>query len=233
MKLATLSFLALLAAAPVAAQAPATADLTGTWQIKGYSPNLKPTDAALPPFTRAGKAAYDKNLAMAAKGDRSFDEVLTSCLPPGLPRLMTINKPFQIVQKPNRIFFIHQENRLPRKVFMNEALPVDPDPLYDGFSVGKWEGDTLVVDSAGFREGTLLDDAGLPHTEALKLTERYRLVDRNTLEGRYTIEDKGTFSRPWTAVVQFERKTDYLFPEEVCAERLKTTAPKSRQQAQQ
>jgi hypothetical protein len=233
MKLASLSFLALLAAAPVAAQAPAQTDLSGIWMIKGYSAALKPTDAALPPFTRAGKAAYDKNMAMAAKGDRSFDEVLTACLPPGLPRLMLVNKPFQIVQKPNRVFFIHQENRLPRKVYMNEELPTDADPLYLGFSVGKWEGDTLVVNSSGFRDGTLLDDAGLPHTEALKLTERYRLSSPNTLEVRFTIEDKGTFTKPWTAVAQYERKSDYLFPEEVCAERLETTAPKSRQQAQQ
>jgi hypothetical protein len=231
MKPVMLSVLALLAAAPAAAQtAPASVDLSGVWMIKGYSASLKPTDAPLPPFTRAGKAAYDKNLAMAAKGDRSFDEVLTACLPPGLPRLMLVNKPFQIVQKPKTVFFIHQENRLPRKVFMNEELPTDADPLYLGFSVGKWEGDTLVVNSAGFRDGTLLDDAGLPHTEALKLTERYRMADPNTLEARFTIEDKATFSKPWTAVVQYERKTDYIFPEEVCAERLKTTAPRSRQQ---
>lgn len=229
MKLSQLSALALLAAAPIAISAPAVAaDLSGIWQIKSYSKTLAPETGEVP-LNKAGKAAYDKVKVQAAKGDMSFDEVLTACLPPGLPRLMLIDKPFEIIQKPKTVFFVHQENRLPRKVFMDEALPTDdPELLYDGYSVGKWEGDTLVVKSLGFRAGTLLDDSGLPHSTSLKLEERFRLLADGSLESRMTIDDPKVFSKPWTSVALFVKKPDYIFREEVCAERLKTTAPGQR-----
>jgi hypothetical protein len=228
MRTLQLAALALFALAPAAAvSAPAT-DLSGIWSIKTYSPTLKPEGGGEVPLTRAGKAAYDKNKAMAARGDMDFDEVAVACLPPGLPRLMVIDKPFEIIQRDKTVFFIHQENRLPRRVYLDEALPTDPELLYDGYSVGKWEGDALAVQSAGFRAGTLLDDSGLPHTTELKLEERYRLVDANTLEARFTITDPKTFTKPWSTVVQYQKRPGYLMPEEVCAERLKTTAPRKR-----
>ncbi len=221
----------LLAALPVAAiSAPAPVNLSGIWSIKGYSPTLKPEGGGEVPLNRKGKAAYDKNKAMAAEGDFEFDEFKVACLPPGLPRLMLIDKPFEIIQRDKTVFFVHQENRLPRRVYLGEALPTDPELMYDGYSVGQWEGDTLKVQSSGFRAGTLLDDSGLPHTTALKVGETYRLLDGgNTLEARFTIEDAGTFSKPWTAVAQYQKRPGYLIPEEVCAERLKTTAPRNLQ----
>ncbi len=80
-----------------------------------------------------------------AKGDFSFDGV-TRCLPPGLPRLMLMHEPFEILQRPKALYFVHQINRLPRRVYLDEALPTDVDPHYLGYSVGKWDGDALVVD---------------------------------------------------------------------------------------
>jgi hypothetical protein len=229
MKPSVLAAVAAVLALPVAAvSAPAQTNLSGVWSLKDYSPTLKPEAGGDPPLSRAGKAAYAKTLALAAKGDRSFDDVLTACLPPGLPRLMLIDKPFEIIQRDKTVFFVHQENRLPRRVYLDESLPTDPELMYDGYSVGKWEGDTLVVQSSGFRAGTLLDDSGLPHTTALKLGERYRLLDGGaTLEARFTIEDPGTFTRPWTAVARYQKRPGFLIPEEVCAERLKTTAPRN------
>jgi hypothetical protein len=229
MKLSIFAAVALMAAAPVAAvSAPAQVNLSGVWMLKSYSPELKPADGGPVPLTRAGRAAYAKNQAMAAKGDFNFDEVKVACLPPGLPRLMLINKPFEIIQRDKAVFFVHQENRLPRRVYLGESLPADPELMYDGYSVGKWDGDVLSVQSAGFRAGTLLDDSGLPHTTALKVGESYRLTDGGaTLEARFTIEDPGTFSKPWTAVALYQKRPGYLIPEEVCAERLKTTAPRN------
>jgi hypothetical protein len=219
---------ALIAAlAFMAAGAASAADLSGIWSRKDYSPTLTPETGGTPPLTPAGRAAYDKNRAMAARGDRSFDDVQAACLPPGLPRLMLIAKPFEIIQRPKTVFFVHQENRLPRRVYLDEALPTDPDPMFLGYSVGQWDGEVLKVQSAGFRAGTLLDDSGLPHTEALKVGETWRLTDGgNTLEARFTIEDPATFTRPWTAVAHYRKRPGLLIPEEVCAERLKTTAPR-------
>jgi hypothetical protein len=214
---------AMALAMPLAAHA--KPDLTGVWSIAGYSPSLKTVDGSPPPLKPEAKAVYDKHLAAAAKGDRSWDET-SICLPAGLPRLMVSNEPFEIVQRDKAVYFVHQ-NRLPHRAYFNEALPADADPLYLGFSVAKWDGDTLVVDTAGFRDGTLLDDKGLPHSDALHLTERYRLDKAGkTLSVSFTIDDPKTYSRAWTAKASYVKKPDsFEIPEEVCAERLRSTAP--------
>jgi hypothetical protein len=218
------AFLVLAAAASAAPP-----DLTGVWSITGYRAAVKPTDAAVPPLTTEAKAEYDRNRASAARGDHSFDEVATRCLPPGLPRLMLIDKPFEILQKDKVLYFVYQENRLPRRVYFGEELPENPDPLYLGFSVAHWEGDALVIESSGFRGETLLDDSGLPHSEALRLTERYELAkDGKTLRVRFTITDPKTFTRPWTTEAQYRKRPGFEIPEEVCADRLETTRPPER-----
>ena len=78
-------------------------------------------------------------------------------------------------------------------------LPVDPDPNWYGYSIGRWEGETFVVDTAGFKEGTWLDNSGHPHTEALKITERFRRINFGRLESEATIDDPKAYSRPWTS----------------------------------
>jgi hypothetical protein len=222
---------ALLAAAPVLACGPAYAqahpDFTGVWAIAPYSPALKAADGRPLPLKPEAKAQYDRRLAAAAKGDRSWDES-TICLPQGLPRLMLVNKPFQIMQRPKAVFFLHQENRLPHKAYFNEPLPADSDGFYLGTSVARWEGSTLVVESSGFREGTYLDDKGLPHSDALRLTERYRLGQGGkAMTVTFTIDDPKAYTRTWTAKASYVKKpASFEIPEEVCAEKLASTAPK-------
>ena len=218
---------AILAAAPALAQAQAHPDFTGVWQIVGYSPALKPADGKPIPFKPEAKAAYDKHLAAAKAGDRSWDET-SICLPQGLPRLMLVNKPFQIMQRPKAVFFLHQENRLPHKAYFNETLPTDSDPFYLGVSVARWEGRTLVVESGSFSDNTLLDDKGLPHSDALHLTERYRMGEGGkTMTISFTIDDPKDYTRSWSAKANFAKKpASFEVPEEVCADKLKSTAPK-------
>ncbi len=222
-----------LIAAPAASLAADAAhpDFTGVWSIVGYSPSLKTVDGKAPPLKPEAKAEYDKHLAAAAKGDRSWDESAI-CLPQGLPRLMIQNEPFQIMQRPKAVFFLHQVNRLPHRAYFNEPLPKpdDVDPLYLGFSIARWEGSTLVVESSGFRDGTLLDDKGLPHSDALHLTERYRLgPGGKTMTATFTIDDPKDYTQAWTAKASFVKKpADFEIPEEVCADKLKSTAPKTR-----
>ena len=197
-------------------------DLTGVWSITSNDGTLKTLDGKTPPLTPAADAIYKKHLAQAAKGDRSFDG-MTECLPPGLPRLMLEREPFEILQRDKAVYFVSQVNRLPRRAYFNEKLPspADVDPVYLGFSVAKWDGDTLQIDSSGFRDVTLLDDSGLPHSEDLHLTERYTLSkDGQKLSARFTIEDPKTFTRPWEARAEYKKLPGYEIPEEVCADQL-------------
>ena len=195
-------------------------DLTGVWTVVGKHSVLKTVSGDLPPMTPDAKRLYQQHLDAAARKDRSFDGT-THCLPPGLPRLMLVNKPFEILQRDKAVYFVHQVNRLPRRAYFGEKLPVDPDPLYQGYSVARWEGDTLVIETAGFLEGTLLDDAGLPHSDALHLTERYRLdSDGKGLHARFTIDDPKTFTHSWDAQATYRKLNGYEIPEEVCSDKL-------------
>jgi len=219
---------AALTVLPAMAHAQAHPDFTGSWIVSPYSASLKPTDGKPVPFKPEAKKVYDSHVAAAAKGDKKWDET-SICLPEGLPRIMLINEPFEIMQKANAMYFVAQ-NRLPWRAYFNEKLPTDEDPLYLGFHVAKWEGAKLVIDSAGFRDSTVLDDKGIPHSEKLHLTETYTLgAGGKTMTVDYKIEDADTFTRPWTAKATFKRMPEnFQFPEEVCAAKLQSTAPSTR-----
>ena len=222
---------AALAALPALAHAQnangqAHPDFSGAWRIATYSPVLKPVDGGPAPLKPEAKKVYDQHLAAAAKGDRTWDGT-SICLPEGLPRLQTINEPFEIMQKDRAMYFVAQ-NRLPWRAFFGEKLPDDPDPMYLGYHVAKWEGDKLVIDSSGFRDVSVLDDSGIPHSEKLHLTATYAMgADRNTMTVTWRIEDPDTFTKAWTAKATFKRMpASFQFPEEVCAAKLQSTAPK-------
>lgn len=204
-----------------AAQGDAAApDLTGVWSIVDPPHALRPLDGSAPPLTPSARKIHEEHVAAAARGDRSFDG-MTRCLPPGLPRLMLIDEPFEILQRPQVVYFVFQLNRLPRRAYVGEKLPDDPDPLWLGYSVAHWEADTLVIESSGFNDLTLLDDSGLPHSEALRLTERYRLSrDGKHLHALFTIDDPKSYTRPWTVKAEYVRRPGYEIPEEVCMDAL-------------
>jgi hypothetical protein len=201
----------------IAAAAPP--DLSGVWSVVKPPHALKTIDGETPPLTPAAQAVYEQHIKAAAQGDRSFDGT-TRCLPPGLPRLMYVKEPFEILQKPKEIYFIFQLNRLPRRVYIGEQLPTDPDPHWLGYSVGHWDGNALVIESAGFNDLTVLDDAGMPHSEDLHLTERYELsADGKHLHARFTIDDPKTFTHSWTAGAEYVKRPGYEIPEEVCMDK--------------
>ncbi len=209
--------LAAVALAVAVTTAQAAPDLTGVWQISAPVGAVKTTDGGAPPLTAQARAVYEAHRSAAARGDYSFDGTVR-CLPPGLPRLMLMHEPFEILQRDRIVYFVYQVNRLPRRAYLDEAMPTDVDPHYLGYSVAHWDADTLVVDSAGFNDSTLLDNSGLPHSEALHLTERYQLSpDGRHLRLTYTVEDPATFTKPWSAQVEYTRLAHYRIPEEVCA----------------
>lgn len=142
------------------------------------------------------------------------------CLPPGVPRMMYTPYPTEIFQMPDRIVFIYEGGaHVWRIIWMDgRELPKDPNPDFLGYSVGHWEGDTLVVNSTGFNTETWLDAAGHPHGEQLKVTERYTRPDMNTLRLEATIDDPEYYTKPWTVVTTARWTPGQELMEYICQE---------------
>jgi hypothetical protein len=112
---------------------------------------------------------------------------VSKCLPPGVPLSYTAGAPFKIVQTLDLVVVLYEYSNSFRQVFMDgRALPRDPQPMWAGYSVGRWDGDRLVVETAGFNDKTWLDGIGRPHTEALRVTERIHRRDFGHLEVQVT-----------------------------------------------
>jgi hypothetical protein len=149
------------------------------------------------PFTPLGKKFFD-----AATATESKEDPEGHCLPPGVPRMMYTPYPAEVLQLPERIVFVYEGGaHVWREIWMDgRKQPTDPNPDYLGYSVGKWEGDTLVVDTIGFNDRTWLDAAGHGHGEKLHVTERFTRTDSNTLRIEATIDDPDYYTKPWSVV---------------------------------
>src|SRR5712691_11571965 len=145
------------------------------------------------------------------------------CLPDG-PNYSTGGGTKRILQTPAMIVLLQED--LTYRVFHMDgrALEADANPSWMGYSVGHWDGDTLVVESNGFTERAWLDYDGHPHTEALRMTERYRRRDFGHLDVKVTFDDPGTYTRPWTVSVPLELFPDTELLEAVCRENEKSLA---------
>lgn len=198
-----------LTATAEAALPPVSVDLSGTWLLTDYSAKLVPQHGAIP-FTAQGTAMYQKNAEQLSK-DPTSDKAHSDCLPPGVSRAMGAPYPFEIFQSAGQIDFIYEVNRAYRIVLLQEHHQ-DPkvwDPSYMGDGIGRWEGETLVIDSSNFNANTWLDDSGLPHSDQLHLIERLRLrAGGSRLEDEISIEDPSVFAHPWTVQLVFERQKD-------------------------
>lgn len=215
-------------ASAMAAEGGATR-LDGVWQVAHYQPRLVPADGAAVPFTPAGLARYQANVA-ALKRNPQADPAQANCLPQGTPHSLVGPYPFEIDQSGEQLVFLHEANRQFRIVLLQKAHN-DPelwDPSYMGDGIGHWDHDALVIDSSNFLDETWLDDAGLPHSDQLHTLERLRLLKGGQqLEARVTIEDPATFTRPWSARLLFERRPDItLATDWVCGEAHRKLAPR-------
>jgi len=153
-----------------------------------------------------------------AEGMGKDDPANFDCVPQGPRMNLYAPIPVKFVQTP-ALLIILSEDMSYRQVFMDgRTLPKDPDPSFMGYSVGRWEGDTLVVETVGFKDRTWLDFAGTPHTEQLRITERIRRISFGHLEIVQTIDDPGVFKTAFTVTLgaQFVPDTELL--EFVCAE---------------
>ena len=129
------------------------------------------------------------------------------CFMPGVPRATYMPYPFQIVQSTDTILMTYEFASASRVVRMN-SKEQSPAPAWMGWSIGRWEGETLVIDVTDHMEETWFDRAGNYHSDALKVTERYTAVDDNTLQYQATIEDPKVFSRAWTISLPLYRRRE-------------------------
>jgi hypothetical protein len=142
-----------------------------------------------------------------------------SCLPSGVPRVLPVPYPLDIVQTPDLTIIAIEVMHSFRIVHMdNKPPPADYKPSYLGYSRGYWDGDTLVVTTTGMNGYTQVDEEGRPKSSQIKVTERIRKVGPDILENTYTIDDPGTYSRPWTARARFEWAPDQRLNEYICEE---------------
>lgn len=214
-----------LAASSASAQpfykAPPAQDFDGVWMIQNAPTALKTTDGKLPPMTGEASKIYKAHLAARKAGKPDFDDV-QECMPHGFPRIMTANHPIEIFMEPKQVTFIHETHHFPRLVFLDaQPLKVDDrDQNWMGFSTGKWEGDTLVVFTAGFNDKTVLDTAGLPHTTDLEVTEHLKKTADDTLEDLVTYHDPKMYSKDWSTRLTYKRlPAGTRLVEDVCTDK--------------
>jgi len=200
-------------AAPVKRTADGKPDVSGLWRMNGLGYTfdiLGNQDVAMLPWARDVHAS---RVASFAK-----DSPETNCLPAGPRAGLFGMAPVKFVQTPGLLLILH-EDAPTRQVFMDgRQLPEDPNPAWMGYSVGRWEGDTLVVESAGFNDRGWLDLSGHPYTEALRVTERFQRLDTGRMRLEMTFADPKAYSRPWTIKVDMHLMADTELLENVCHE---------------
>jgi hypothetical protein len=193
----------------------------GMWKVEAFIPAIHTVEGRLPPMTPAGQKIYRQRIAERKAG--KTDDPIEACLPPGTPRSLFADEPFMIGQAPGKITFYHQFRHLIRHVFLDGPLKLsaDRDVLWEGHSSGRWEGDTLVIESGDFNGEQWLDQAGLPQSPDMRVTERLKLRSPDVLEDTITIDDAKFYSAPWSTQLVFRRLPDNLaIVEEECSEKL-------------
>jgi len=140
-----------------------------------------------------------------------------SCLPPGIPNVYTHAYPVEFLQVPGRTIMFFEYEHYVRQIFTDGRDHVkDANPTWMGDSIGKWEGDTLVVDSTGFNDKTWLDVAGHPHSEAMHIVERMRRADHDTLLIDITIDDPQAYTAPLKSQRKYILKPNWNIMEYIC-----------------
>jgi hypothetical protein len=172
------------------------------------------------PFQPWAAAIYNYNSLNNSKYDPEG-----YCLPPGGPRLFATPYPMEIIQQPEnkRIIMIFEGGaHIWREIYMDGRPHVSADAIkgqtWLGHSVGRWEGDTLVVDTIGFNEGTWLDYYGHPHTDQLHVIERFTRPSKNVLHYEATIDDPGAYLKPWTVAWNIPWQPNGELQEYICQE---------------
>jgi hypothetical protein len=199
----------------LSAPAPRTADgkpdLSGIWQLEARCPPEGCQDyPGAPEFANFGARLpgglpYQPWAAALVK-ERSAqlgrDDPVAWCRPAGALRLLTFPPPRKLLQLPGVVVILSERDVTFRQIFTDgRPLPKDPEPSWNGYSTGKWERDTLVVETIGLRDGIWLDRNGSPMTDAARITEKFRRVNYGRLEIEVTVDDAKAYTKPWTVTL--------------------------------
>jgi hypothetical protein len=192
-------------------------DLTGIWiqdppKVRNLAADLKPGELSMQPWAQ-------KLFDQRKTGVLSAQDPPTSCLPQGVPRVNSAPAPFKIYQEPNVVAILYEAFGQYRQIFLDGRPQVkDPNPQWYGYSLGRWDGDTLVVETSGFNGKVWLDQLGHPSTKSLHVTERFRRRDLGHMDIVATIDDPGAYTKPWTYVQPVTLMVDTELLEDVCNE---------------
>jgi len=218
-------------------------DITGSWQRLGFTVGLrateKPNPAFLPPAASQPplKPQYLQERQQRLQAIREADAQgqplanhNTACIPDGMPAMMNAVFPMEILQSRGQVTIIAEAYTQVRRILMDrpQKAPGDVEPSFYGHSAGRWEGDTLVVDTIGIKETVRFQNT--PHSAEMRIRERIRLVAADILWNEITIEDPVTLEKPWTFTYAYQRMPDYTLLEYICEDNREYADEQGRQQ---
>ncbi|MSP93841.1 MAG: hypothetical protein EXR00_01110 [Alphaproteobacteria bacterium] len=183
-------------------------------------PTFRIADLSNPNLMPWVKEYMKKDIDEILAGKKPAFTAQSSCWPSGVPGFMGYGGPDPIVflQTPKIVWLMWQEDNQSRRIYMNVPHSANPKPSWYGESVGRYEGDTLVIDTIGLSDKTFVDIYRTPHTEKLHVVERWRMIDGGRMmEVIFTVEDTGAFYQPWTGMRRYRRVTQEAY-EKICAE---------------
>jgi hypothetical protein len=189
-------------------------DLSGIWRVTTgkYLQNIA-ADLGEAPLSPAAATLYKERVSTLGKGRPS-----EFCIPHGVPDGMLVrNWPFKIVQTPGVVVILYEEFNHYRQLFTDgRGFPPETTESWFGYSIARWEGDTLVAETVGFNDKGWLDDPGHPRSEALHVTERFHRPNFGHLEIQITFDDPKAYTKPWTVTIAFDLYPDTELIESIC-----------------
>ena len=204
-------------------------DFSGVWETDHDGTNgfrSMTEEKATPPRTPQAQEVYlSRKTARPHDGKKAVEpafgnDPIMMCNPKGLVRLFMYTDPAEFIHtaKGDRILMTFQSQGSTRSIWMDgRALPVNPEPRWNGYSIGRWEGDTLVIDTIGFDDRAWLDQYGNVYSNDMRFEERWRRVGRDTLEAVYRIDDPASYTRPWVSTTKVWKRQAQELREEFCA----------------
>lgn len=187
----------------LAQQANSAPDVSGVWWVTKYSPKIEIMGGGDIPYNEKGQAEYRKNIAGLKDGSIT-DDARRICVPDGIPRILGNPYPFMIIPARGHMVMTYELNHVIRIIIMDQkqvsAEELEIAPYFSGHSVGHWEGDTLVIETAGYNDSTFLDATGAPHSDQMTTDERIRKIsDGKQLEDAVTVTDPEYLTKPFSA----------------------------------
>jgi hypothetical protein len=189
-----------------------TPDISGVWALARMRDGFIRAPFPLQPWAQEQYDAQRKQVGFNPGA---------LCVPPGMPHVMQMPYPLEIVQTPGRVTILEEAYEEVRRIYTDgRGHPKDLNPTYNGHSIGHWEGDTLVVDTIGIKAGKELnlDSTGLFHSESLHLIERIHRIEKDILADDITIDDPKVFTKPFSGRLQYKFFPTWELKEYVCEE---------------